>query len=82
MGKLPELQLAITDLPALLRADVFQILTIATNHPLRAGDYFHACRGSLDLMLTERPELEQLVLVTALQPSLAANAWRVDQRVG
>ena len=39
LGKLPELQYAITDLSTLLRADGLQILSIAINHALRAGVY-------------------------------------------
>ena len=65
LGKLPELQPAITDLPALLRADGFQILSIAINHALLAGAYSQAHRDPFDRMLAAQAELEQLVLVTA-----------------
>ena len=64
-GKLPELEHAITDLPALLRADGFQLLSIAINHALRAGAYSQAHRDPFDRMLAAQAELEQLVLVTA-----------------
>ena len=64
-GKLPELEHAITDLPALLRADGFQILSIAINHALRAGAYCQLYRDPFDRMLAAQAELEQLVLITA-----------------
>ena len=64
-GKLPELEHAITDLPALLRADGFQILSIAINHALRAGAYSQLHRDPFDCMLAAQAELEQLVLITA-----------------
>ena len=64
-GKLPELEHAITDLPALLRADGFQILSIAINHALRAGAYCQLHRDPFDRMLAAQAELEQLVLITA-----------------
>tara|TARA_B100000959_G_scaffold134163_1_gene140629 strand:- start:49 stop:399 length:351 start_codon:yes stop_codon:yes gene_type:complete len=82
-GKLPELQHAIVDLPALLRADGFQILSIAISHTLHAGAYSQLHRDPFDRMLAAQAELEQLVLVTPirnLRPSLAANVGRVDQR--
>ena len=82
-GKLPELQHAIADLPALLRADGFQILSIAISHALHAGAYSQLHRDPFDRMLAAQAELEQLVLVTPirnLRPSLAANVGRVDQR--
>ena len=65
LGKLPELQPAITYLPALLRADGFQILSIAINHALRAGAYCQLHRDPFDRMLAAQAELEQLVLITA-----------------
>ena len=65
LGKLPELQPAITDLPALLRADGFRILSIAINHALRAGAYPQAHRDPFDRMLAAQAELEQFVLITA-----------------
>ena len=64
-GKLPELQHAITDLPSLLRADGFQLLSIAIRHALRAGGYSQAHRDPFDRMLAAQAELEQLVLITA-----------------
>jgi len=64
-GKLPELQHAIADLPALLRADGFQILPIAISHTLHAGAYSQLHRDPFDRMLAAQAELEQLVLVTA-----------------
>ena len=64
-GKLPELQPAITDLPALLRADGFQLLSIAISHALRAGAYSQAHRDPFDRMLAAQAELEQLVLIKA-----------------
>ena len=65
LGKLPELQPAITALPALLRADGFQVLSIAINHALRAGAYCQLHRDPFDRMLAAQAELEQLVLITA-----------------
>jgi PIN domain nuclease of toxin-antitoxin system len=62
---LPELQHAITDLPSLLGADGFQLLSIAISHALRAGAYPQAHRDPFDRMLAAQAELEQLVLVTA-----------------
>jgi PIN domain nuclease of toxin-antitoxin system len=42
---------AITDLPALLRADGFQILSIAINHALPAGACYQIHRDTFDRML-------------------------------
>ena len=64
-GKLPDLQLLITDLPVSLRADGFQILSIAINHALRAGAYCWIHSDPFDRMLEAQAELEQLVLITA-----------------
>ena len=50
-GKLPELQHAITDLPSMLRADGFQLLSIAIGHALRAGGYPQAHRDPFGRML-------------------------------
>jgi len=65
LGKLPELQPAITDLPALLRADGFQLLSIAINHALPAGAYCQLHRDPFDRMLAAKAELEQLLMITA-----------------
>jgi PIN domain nuclease of toxin-antitoxin system len=64
-GKLPELALAIGDLPALLQADGFQPLPIALAHGLRAGAYSQPHRDPFDRMLAAQAELERLVLLTA-----------------
>lgn len=63
--KLPELQHAITDLPALLRADGFQILSIVINLVLRAGAYCQIHRDPFGYMHAAHAELEQLLLITA-----------------
>ena len=65
LGKLPELQPAITDLPALLRADGFQILSIVINLVLRAGAYCQIHRDPFGYMHAAHAELEQLLLITA-----------------
>ena len=64
-GKLPELGLAIADLPSLLQADGFQPLPIALAHGLRAGAYSQPHRDPFDRMLAAQAELERLVLLTA-----------------
>ena len=65
LGKLPELQPPITDLPALLFADVFQLLSIAINHALCAGAYCQIHRDPFGYMHAAHAELEQLLLITA-----------------
>jgi len=70
-GKLPELELAIGDLPGLLQADGFQPLPIALAHGLRAGAYSQPHRDPFDRMLAAQAELERLVLITA-DPQLAS----------
>ena len=85
LGKLPELQPAITDLPALLRADGFQILSIAINHALRAGAYFQAHRVhsiACSLLKQSSSSLCWSRTIRNSRPSLAAGFGRVDQRVG
>ena len=64
-AKLPELKHAITELPSLLLADGFQLLSIAISHALRACAYSQAHRDPFDRMLAAQAELEQLVLITA-----------------
>ena len=65
LGKLPELETAITDLAGLLQADGFHPLPIALAHGLRAGAYRQAHRDPFDRMLAAQAELEGLVLLSA-----------------
>ena len=65
LGKLPELDQAIGDLPGLLEADGFQALPIDLAHGLRAGAYSQSHRDPFDRMLAAQAELERLVLLTA-----------------
>jgi PIN domain nuclease of toxin-antitoxin system len=65
LGKLPELDQAIGDLPGLLEADGFQALPIELAHGLRAGAYSQPHRDPFDRMLAAQAELERLVLLTA-----------------
>jgi PIN domain nuclease of toxin-antitoxin system len=69
-GKLPELGLAIGDLPGLLQADGFEGLPIALAHGLRAGAYSQPHRDPFDRMLAAQAELERVVLLSA-DPQLA-----------
>jgi PIN domain nuclease of toxin-antitoxin system len=64
-GKLPELGMAIEDLPGLLQADGFQGLPISVSHALRAGAYRQPHRDPFDRMLAAQAELDRLVLLTA-----------------
>lgn len=64
-GKLPELGMAIEDLPGLLQADGFQGLPISVSHGLRAGAYRQPHRDPFDRMLAAQAELDRLVLLTA-----------------
>ena len=65
LGKLPELETAITDLAGLLQADGFHPLPIALAHGLRAGAYRQPHRDPFDRMLAAQAELEGLVLLSA-----------------
>ena len=71
LGKLPELNGAIADLPGLLQADGFEGLPISLAHGLRAGGYSQPHRDPFDRMLAAQAELERLVLLTA-DPQLSA----------
>lgn len=64
-GRLPELAVAIRDLPGLLQEDGFHPLPISIVHGLRAGGYSQPHRDPFDRMLAAQAELESLVLITA-----------------
>ena len=64
-GKLPEMSVAIADLPGLLQADGFEALPISLAHGLRAGGYSQPHRDPFDRMLAAQAELDRLVLLTA-----------------
>ena len=75
-GKLPELAVAIHDLPGLLQADGFQALPISQAHGLWAAAYSQPHRDPFDRVLAAQAELERLVLLTA-DPQLTTFPYAV-----
>ena len=67
LGKLPEAQEVIRDLPGLLRRARFEVLPIELEHAFRAGALPGVHRDPFDRMLIAQSQLERLVLASADQ---------------
>lgn len=65
LGKLPEAQDAVSRFDALVDADGFTPLPVASRHALLAGSFDSAHRDPFDRMLAAQSRIERAPLVTA-----------------
>jgi PIN domain nuclease of toxin-antitoxin system len=64
LGKLEIAEPLLSDLPCLLAAQGFELLSVDLRHGLRAGGYPHTHRDPFDRLLVAQAELESLTLVS------------------
>ena len=64
LGKLEIAEPLLSDLPQLLAAQGFELLSVELRHGLRAGGYLQAHRDPFDRLLAAQAELESLTLVS------------------
>jgi PIN domain nuclease of toxin-antitoxin system len=64
LGKLEITEPLLSDLPCLLAAQGFELLSVDLRHGLRAGGYPQAHRDPFDRLLVAQAELESLTLVS------------------
>ncbi len=64
LGKLEIAEPLLSDLPCLLAAQGFELLSVDLRHGLKAGGYTQAHRDPFDRLLAAQAELESLTLVS------------------